>query len=129
MDYSVVELSTQSYLKSADAIEYNTKPQPSFNKQFDLLIDNLIENTDAGYTNYIFCASDQQAKRFHDIFDDQDRVVKYQTVVLSLYQGFIDDTSKMVCYTDHQIFERYHKFQLKSGYAKSRPSPLKSLVT
>ncbi|MGM1056015.1 MAG: transcription-repair coupling factor [Bacteroidota bacterium] len=127
MDFSVVELSTQAYLKSAETIEFNTKPQPSFNKQFDLLIDNLIENTEAGYTNYIFCVSEQQAKRFHDIFDDQDRLVKYQTVVLSLFQGFIDETSKMVCYTDHQIFERYHKFQLKSGYAKKQAITFKEL--
>ncbi|MFO8145858.1 MAG: transcription-repair coupling factor [Bacteroidota bacterium] len=127
VDFSVVELSTQAYLKSAETIEFNTKPQPSFNKQFDLLIDNLIENTEAGYTNYIFCVSEQQAKRFHDIFDDQDRLVKYQTVVLSLFQGFIDETSKMVCYTDHQIFERYHKFQLKSGYAKKQAITFKEL--
>ncbi len=127
MEFSVVELSSQSYLKSAETIEFNTKPQPSFNKQFDLLIDNLIENTAAGYTNYIFCVSEQQAKRFHDIFDDQDRVVKYQTVVLSLFQGFIDETTKMVCYTDHQIFERYHKFQLKSGYAKKQAISFKEL--
>lgn len=127
MDFSVVELSSQAYFKTAETIEYNTKPQPSFNKQFDLLIDNLIENTAAGYTNYIFCVSEQQAKRFHDIFDDQDRVVKYQTVVLSLFQGFIDETAKMVCYTDHQIFERYHKFQLKSGYAKKQAISFKEL--
>src|SRR5690606_21111174 len=53
MDFSIVELSSQAYLKSAETIEFNTKPQPSFNKQFDLLIDNLMENTEAGYTNYI----------------------------------------------------------------------------
>jgi transcription-repair coupling factor (superfamily II helicase) len=54
--------------------------------------------------------------------------VKYQTVVLSMYQGFIDDTAKMVCYTDHQIFERYHKFQLKNGYAKKQAITLKELT-
>ena len=127
LEFKVVELSTQAYLNPVDIIEFNTKPQPTFNKQFDLLIDNLIENTATGYTNYIFCVSDQQAKRFHDIFDDQEREVKYQTVVLSLYQGFIDETSKMVCYTDHQIFERYHKFQLKSGYAKKQAITFKEL--
>src|SRR5690606_17000332 len=95
---------------------------------FDLLIDNLIENTEAGYTNYIFCVSEQQAKRFHDIFDDQDREVKYHTPVLSMFQGFIDETSKMACYTDHQIFERYHKFQLKNGYAKKQAITLKELT-
>ncbi|QED38691.1 transcription-repair coupling factor [Antarcticibacterium arcticum] len=128
LDFNVVELSTQSYLGAQEVIEFNTKPQPSFNKQFDLLIDNLIENTEAGYSNYIFCVSEQQAKRFHDIFDDQEREVKYHTPVLSMFQGFIDHTSKMACYTDHQIFERYHKFQLKNGYAKKQAITLKELT-
>ncbi len=54
--------------------------------------------------------------------------VKYKTVVLSMYQGFIDEDSKMVCYTDHQIFERYHKFHLKNGYAKKQAITLKELT-
>ncbi|MFD1094361.1 transcription-repair coupling factor [Salegentibacter chungangensis] len=128
LDYSVVELSTQAFLKSEKSIEFNTKPQPAFNKHFDLLIENLIENQEAGYTNYIFCVSDQQAKRFHDIFDDQEREVKYETLVLSMFQGFIDEDSKLVCYTDHQIFERYHKFHLKNGYAKKQAITLKELT-
>ena len=129
LNFSVVELSNQAYLQSSKVIEFNIKPQPSFNKQFDLLIDNLIENQENGYTNYIFCVSDQQAKRFHDIFDDQEREVKYQTVVLSMFQGFIEETSKMICYTDHQIFERYHKFHLKNGYAKKQAITLKELTS
>jgi len=128
LDFSVVELSNQAFLSSPEIIEFNTKPQPSFNKQFDLLIDNLIENQEAGYTNYIFCVSDQQAKRFHDIFEDQEREVKYRTVVLTMFQGFIDETSKTICYTDHQIFERYHKFHLKNGYAKKQAITLKELT-
>ena len=125
--FSVVELSNQTYLEAQKSIEFQTKPQPSFNKQFDLLIDNLIENQENGYTNYIFCVSEQQAKRFHDIFDDQERIVKYQTITLALFQGFIDETGKNVCYTDHQIFERYHKFHLKNGYAKKQAITLKEL--
>ncbi|WP_373057433.1 transcription-repair coupling factor [Zunongwangia sp. H14] len=133
LDFAVVELSNQPFLKNAAAnngksIEFNTKPQPSFNKQFDLLIDNLIENQENGYTNYIFCVSEQQAKRFHDIFDDQEREVKYQTIVLSMFQGFIDEDARNVCYTDHQIFERYHKFHLKNGYAKKQAITLKELT-
>jgi len=142
LDFTVVELGDQGFLQGGgtmrhpqsespiqkEVISFNTKPQPSFNKQFDLLIDNLIENQEAGYKNFIFCASDQQAKRFHDIFEDQDRKVEYKTLVLSLYQGFIDEDSKMICYTDHQIFERYHKFHLKNGYAKKQAITLKELT-
>ncbi|WP_432412573.1 transcription-repair coupling factor [Rasiella sp. SM2506] len=110
-------------------ITFNTAPQPSFNKQFNLLIENLNQNTDDGYTNYIFCSSESQAKRFHDIFDDaQGHVQQYETIVFPLFQGFIDHENRNVCYTDHQIFERYHKFNLKNGYAKKQAITLKELT-
>ena len=108
-------------------IPFNTKPQPSFNKKFDLLIENLNGHKDQGYTNYILCASETQAKRFQAIFEDANEHVHYQTLVFPLYQGFIDDDLKIVCYTDHQIFERYHKFHLKNGYAKKQAITLKEL--
>jgi len=111
----------------SDLVEFHTKPQPSFNKKFDLLIDSLNDYGDKGYTNYIFCSSEQQAKRFHDIFDEIDQGVHYKTVVFPLYKGFIDNDQKIVCYTDHQIFERYHKFKLKNGYAKKQAITLKEL--
>ena len=110
-------------------LSFSTKPQPSFNKQFNLLIENLNENTEKGYKNYIFCSSEQQAKRFHDIFEDaQQNVEQFETIVFPLFQGFIDDDLKLVCYTDHQIFERYHKFQLKNGYAKKQAITLKEIT-
>ncbi|MEK6152388.1 transcription-repair coupling factor [Flavobacteriaceae bacterium 3-367] len=108
-------------------IGFNTRPQPSFNKKFDLLIQDLDQNHKQGYTNYLFCASEQQAKRFHDIFDEVEAEVHYQTVVFPLYQGFIADDLQIACYTDHQIFERYHKFHLKNGYAKKQAITLKEL--
>ncbi len=108
-------------------IDFITKAQPSFNKQFDLLIENLNEYHTKGFTNYIFCANEQQAQRFHDIFEDAKKEVHYQTIVFPLYQGFIDLEEKVVCYTDHQIFERYHKFRLKNGYAKKQSITLKEL--
>lgn len=110
-----------------DEIQFNTRPQPSFNKKFDLLIENLNENRDAGYSNYIFCSTEQQAKRFHDIFDEVDETVHYQTIIFPLFQGFVDQDLKIACYTDHQIFERYHKFHLKNGYAKKQAITLKEL--
>ena len=86
-------------------------------------------NYEKGFTNYIVCVSEQQAKRFHDIFDDSHLEVKpYKTVVLSLHQGFVDHENKILCYTDHQIFERYHKFQIKNGYAKKHAITLKELT-
>ncbi len=127
LDFSLVEFGSEAFLTSQIA-NFNASPQPAFNKQFELLIDNLNTNYSNGYTNYISCVTEQQAKRFHDIFEDVEQDVHYKTIVLSLHQGFIDHDSKTVCYTDHQIFERYHKFQLKNGYAKKQAITLKELT-
>lgn len=131
LDFNLVEFGNVSVMSSAaeepQTIEFNTSPQPSFNKQFNVLIENLNTNHSKGYTNYISCISEQQAKRFHDIFEDVEQEVHYKTFVLSLYQGFVDHNNKIVCYTDHQIFERYHKFHLKNGYAKKQAITLKEL--
>ncbi len=129
LDFTLVEIGNRPLTKADYSIKFDTKPQPSFNKQFDLLIQNLNENNEEGFKNYIFCVSEQQAKRFHDIFDDADLDVKqYETVVFSAFQGFIDHGQKIACYTDHQIFERYHKFNLKNGYAKKQAITLKELT-
>lgn len=128
LNFNLVEFGTDAWLNPSTEVVCNTTPQPAFNKQFNLLIDDLNRNHNNGYTNYIACVSEQQAKRFKDIFDDVEQDVHYQTITLSLYQGFVDHTNKIVCYTDHQIFERYHKFHLKNGYAKKQAITLKELT-
>ncbi len=128
-DFTKVQLKNSSPERDTESISFQTQPQPSFNKQFNLLIENLNTNTIDGFKNYIFCSSEQQAKRFHHIFEDAEQHVdQYKTVVFPLYQGFIDFQQKNVCYTDHQIFERYHKFLLKNGYAKKQAITLKELT-
>ena len=126
--FSNTKEESKSALPDKNTILLNIKPQPSFNKQFHLLIDNLNENHHNGFTNYIFCANDKQAQRFKDIFDDADQDVNYETLVFPIYQGFIDEDEKIVCYTDHQIFERYYKFRLKNGYAKKQSITLQELT-
>ena len=130
-DFTIVNFDANPHSEVVTAsnkiVDFNTNLQPSFNKNFNLLINNLEEYHKAGFTNYIFCANEQQAKRFHDIFDDSEKEVHYETVVFPLYQGFVDVDNKMVCYTDHQIFERYHKFRLKNGYAKKQAITLQEL--
>jgi transcription-repair coupling factor (superfamily II helicase) len=127
LDFTLVEFGNTP-LFSKEVFNFNMSPQPSFNKQFDFLIEDLNTNYNKGYTNYIACVSEQQAKRFHDIFEDVEQDIHYKTIVLSLYQGFIDHDNQIVCYTDHQIFERYHKFHLKNGYAKKQAITLKELT-
>ena len=129
LDFTLVQINSRVD-QAKTTIHFAQQPQPAFNKQFNLLIENLNENHEAGYTNYICCASEQQAKRFQDIFNDADLNVKqYEAVILPLYRGFIDDDLKLVCYTDHQIFERYHKFKIKDGYAKKQAITLKELTS
>ncbi|CAM1358012.1 Transcription-repair-coupling factor [Tenacibaculum soleae] len=127
-DFILVEMSSQTQSRDISEIKFNTHPQPSFNKKFDLLIQNFNEFSTKGFTNYIFCSNDKQAQRFHDIFDDNEADVSYETIVFPLYQGFVDLENKIVCYTDHQIFERYYKFRLKNGYEKKQSITLQELT-
>ena len=129
-EFNLIEISSSKSIQedSKNTLQFNTTPQPSFNKQFDLLIENLQKNTENGISNYLFCDNDKQAKRFVDIFSNVEQKVVYNTIVFPLYQGFIDNDLKIACYTDHQIFERYHKFRLKNGYAKQQSITLKELT-
>lgn len=130
-DFAVVELGNQHFLNSSKSIEFHTKPQPAFNKKFQLLKEDLLAHQQQGFTTTILCSTSQQAKRFEDIFEaveeEGEEELRYHTTVLSMHQGFIDEVGKQVCYTDHQIFERYHKFRLKNGYAKKQAITLKEL--
>ena len=130
LEYSVVEFGTTAVLapKNQQQLEVKMSPQPSFNKQFNLIIEDLNTHHDSGYQNYICCSNTQQAQRFYDIFETVEEDVHCQIIVLSLYQGFIDHDKKIVCYTDHQIFERYHKFHLKNGFSKKQSITLQELT-
>ena len=135
LDFSVIELQTNPVFKTDKKVEFHIQPQPSFNKQFDLLLNNLSENHFNGYKNYLCCSNDNQASRFHDIFEDIDEAnhesirKQYKTMVLPLFEGFIDEENQIACYTDHQIFERYHKFSIKNGYSKKQTITLKELTS
>lgn len=135
LNFSVVELSNSPTYKIDKTIEFHINPQPSFNKQFDLLLNNLNENHFNGIKNYLFCSNENQANRFHDIFEEIDEEnhenikKQYNTVVFPLFQGFIDEENQIACYTDHQIFERYHRFSIKNGYSKKQTITLKELTS
>lgn len=120
-------------ITSEYAHHFNTKPQPAFNKQFDLLVEDLHNNTKNGITNYICCTNEKQTERFHDILssidaDSDGSNTQFHTLVFPIHQGFIDIDNKIACYSDHQIFERYHKFHLKNNRAKKQAITLKELT-
>lgn len=111
-------------------ISVDQSPQPSFNKNFPLLISSLEEHTTSGHNCFILSDSPKQIDRlykiFEDIIGDEDKV-PVKPILLALHQGFIDHDQKVVCFTDHQIFERYHKFHLRDGYKRKEAITLKEI--
>jgi transcription-repair coupling factor (superfamily II helicase) len=101
-------------------IQGNQSPQPAFNKQFDLLVEDLRKHHDEGYIPVVTAGNAKQIERLYNIFDDIGADVHLQPVVLSLKEGFVDHDNKLVVYTDHQIFERYNRFRLKEGFKKTK---------
>ncbi len=113
--------------KGLPTVLFNCQPQPYFQRKFDWFVEHLLQNTEQERSNHIFCASETQKERLLQIIDELAPEVPLKCWVAPLYQGFIDEDENVVCYTDHQLFERYHKFRLKNGYAKKQAISLKAL--
>ena len=118
--FPIIEFGSRFSFIPTDKIILNISPQPSFNKNFDLLINRLNSQHEEGYKNLIFSEQSTQLKRLDAIFKDIGNHVEYFSVNIGLHEGFIDKDQKIACFTDHQIFERYHRFKLKKGYNKSQ---------
>ena len=116
----LVEMGTTSYFENASPINFELIPQPSFNKNFNLLIDDLAKNQKNQFKNYIFSNQAKQIERLYQIFEDIGGDVSFTPIHSALHEGFICKTLKIVCYTDHQLFERYHRFRLKEGFRKAK---------
>lgn len=116
----VVEGDATEFVATTSVITFKMKSQPSFNKNFPLLIDDLKSQTKAGRTNYIFTANARQVERFYSIFEDLGAQIQFTPITKSIHEGFIDASAKVVCYTDHQIFERFHQYHLRRGFTKDQ---------
>lgn len=115
---NTIEFGSQYTLSDDLSIQFNQKPQPSFNKNFDLLHDDVSEKKEQDFTNVILADSSKQLERLHNIFEDIGKELEVSSVLLPIHEGFIDVDEKITCYTDHQIFNRYQRFNLKSSYKK-----------
>ena len=122
----MVEFGYKPYFAVAE-FEFNTKSQPSFNRQFDLLIKDLKAHEAAKYSLYIFADQAKQLERLNTIFTDLKTEIQFIPVATSIHEGFIDEDLKVICYTDHQIFQRYHKYRVKQAYNKNKAITLKTL--
>ncbi|WP_442592257.1 transcription-repair coupling factor [Pedobacter sp. AW31-3R] len=126
-DFALVEFGKQFFYRTDEVIAFETKPQPSFNKDFNLLIHNFKENEKQGIHNFISSSSAKQTERLYAILEDIDKSAKFVPMNLSLREGFIDPKQQLAIYTDHQIFDRFYKYKLKRGYQRSQSITLKEL--
>jgi len=120
-------------LHKTDIITFSQQPQPIFNKNFEMLLANLVENKKKGFTNILFTDTAKQGERLRQIFDDISKEQHlpeklFEPIYLSIHEGFIEFEQKIAAYTDHQIFERYHKYRVKNvGHKKTEALTLKEL--
>ncbi|HVZ26615.1 MAG TPA: DEAD/DEAH box helicase, partial [Sediminibacterium sp.] len=125
-DRYLVEFGYQPAFATTE-IGFQTKAQPSFNRQFDLLIKDLKAREAAGFSLYLFAEQARQLERLNSIFADLQTEIQFVPIAKGIHEGFIDESLKIVCYTDHQIFQRYHKYRVKQAYNKNKALTLKTL--
>ncbi|TAE73600.1 MAG: transcription-repair coupling factor [Bacteroidetes bacterium] len=111
----------------AEEVIFSSSRQPSFRKDFNLIVENLQQNQNKDFTNIITSDSAKQINRLESIFEEIDRNLKYLMLPIDLREGFIDNENKIVCYTEHQLFERYHRYKSKEKYSKSKALTIKEL--
>ncbi len=123
----IIEFGPRQTWPGADVLEFHTRPQPAFNRQFEMLIADLKKWEAKGYTLLLFAENPVQLERLHSIFEDLKAGISFIPVAGAIHEGFIEEDLKAVCYTDHQIFQRYHKYKVKQAYNKNKALTLKTL--
>ncbi len=105
--------------EASTSIDFNCSPQGIYHKNFDLISESFTKLLDNGYTLYILSDSEKQIERLRVIFDDRGDNIAFTPVLSTIHEGFVDHSNKMCVFTDHQIFDRFHKYNLKSDRARS----------
>lgn len=127
--FTTIEFGKRFHFRTEAKLTYQSRPQPSFNKDFNRLLENLQDNQTHGITNIIVADSLKQIERLNTIFDELNPFVKFLPLGISFREGFIDEQLKIACYTDHQIFDRFHQYKVRQKFAKSKALTLKELRT
>jgi transcription-repair coupling factor (superfamily II helicase) len=129
--FNLIEFGKQYYYPPSLSLMFNMKPQTSFNKDFNLLIHHLRKNENEGLVNYIFAEQQKQIERLYSIFEDISsaavKKINFNPVNIAIREGFLDYDTKIACYTDHQIFDRFYKYKIHKNYSKSQALTLKEL--
>jgi transcription-repair coupling factor (superfamily II helicase) len=126
-EFTRVEFGKQFYLAGANLLQWKSQSQPSFNKNFDLLVTHLAENEKAGNINILTAENEKQIDRLLEIFHQLDPTLRVQSMQLGLREGFEDRQLKLICYTDHQLFERFHRYKTRQKASKSKALTIKEL--
>lgn len=114
-----INIGAQPLGEAQTVIRFNTSPQPLYHKNFDLLKQNLSQFKADGYDIYILADSAKQTERLQSIFEEMNTASQlFKPVLRTLHGGFSDNDLKVCCFTDHQIFDRFHKYNLKSDHAR-----------
>ena len=126
--FRIAEFAKKSFFESGEKFEFSVEPQPNFNKNFEILGEKLLSNQLTNYTNYIVSENQSQIERLQDIFKELNPAVTFRPLLLNIHQGFTDNDLKISVYTDHQIFDRYHKFRIKGYFTKKDSISIKELT-
>ncbi len=124
----IICLKNSGFYTPDETISFNTISQPVFNKNFELLANELRNRKNDGYENYILSDSENQFDRLLSIFESIGSNIKFNSVLKTLHEGFIDHDLKICCFTDHQIFDRYHKFKINRNFDKKSSLSIKELT-
>ncbi|ADQ18266.1 transcription-repair coupling factor [Leadbetterella byssophila DSM 17132] len=127
--HTTIEWGKSGYFTKAEVFEFESKPQPSFHKDFQLLNQNLTEKQVEGYSIFIASDSLKQLNRLETLFAEVNPQFKFTPLSANLREGFIDVQNKLLVYTEHQIFERFNRYKEKEKFNKSKALTLKELKT
>ena len=129
--HNTIEFGKTSLLNATETKEHHTTPQPIFNKNFNLLIDSLNEYKQKGYRIVLYSESSKQLDRIQAILNDiqhhNELYSDFERQYIAIHAGFSDDDKKICHFTDHQIFERYHRYHLRDNYSTKQAITLKDL--
>ncbi len=125
--FTRIEFGSRFALAAAQVFEFPSSGQPSFNKNFDLLASDLSDRQTQGYRNFIAVDMPRQLERLKGILEELNAQLEFEALEFPLRQGFVDHSLKMVCYTDHQLFERFHRYRAKDKFTKTKALTLREL--
>ncbi len=118
-DFRRIEFGVKASSAVHATVNFDTSPQPLFHKNFELVEQSLTDLIERGYQVYILTDSTKQAERLKTIFEERGSNIPFTAVDKTIHGGFIDNTMRVACFTDHQIFDRFHKYNLRSDKARS----------